>query len=107
MLQIGQPLCVLYSWADLDLPLTGLPLLTCDTKLEESSVNHSGWRTLMPRQLLTVLTAMHSGNYLPLNKLPEPDSPGYEQWRLTCDQWTSDWRRRSGVLRSDRHGGNS
>jgi len=29
------------------------------------------------------------------------------RWRLTCDQWTSDWRRRSGVLRTDRHGGNS
>jgi len=39
--------------------------------------------------------------------LAVPDNPGYEQWRLTCDQWTSDWRRRSGVLRSDWHGGNS
>ena len=33
-----------------------------------------------------------------------PDNPGWEQWRLTCDQWTSDWRRRSGVFRTDRHG---
>ena len=39
--------------------------------------------------------------------LAVPYYPGYKQWRLTCDQWTSDWRRRSGVLRSDRHGGNS
>ena len=36
-----------------------------------------------------------------------PDNPGWERWRLTCDQWTSDWRRRSGVFRTDRHGGNS
>jgi len=36
-----------------------------------------------------------------------PDNPGWERWRLTCEQWTSDWRRRSGVFRTDRHGGNS
>jgi len=39
--------------------------------------------------------------------LAVPDNPGREQWRLTCDQWTSEWRRRSGALRTDRHGGNS
>jgi len=49
-----------------DLPLTGLRLLTCYIKLRESSVNHSGRRTLISRQHLTVLTAVHSGNYLPV-----------------------------------------
>jgi len=36
-----------------------------------------------------------------------PDNPGWKRWRLNCDQWTSDWRHQSGVLRTDRHGGNS
>jgi len=36
-----------------------------------------------------------------------PDNPGWERWRLICDQWTLDWWHRSGVLRTDLHGGNS
>ena len=39
--------------------------------------------------------------------LAVPDNPGWEQWRLTYSQWTSDHRHQSGVLRTDRHGGNS
>jgi len=53
---------------------------------------------------LPCFTSLHYGSSW---WLAVPDNPGYEQWRLTCDQWTSDWQRRSGVLRSDRHGGNS
>jgi len=63
----------------------------------------------IPRKTITVLYRRAFWVLLMIGDggLAVPDNPGWERWRLTCDQWTSDWRRRSGVLRTDRHGGNS
>jgi len=37
----------------------------------------------------------------------DPDRPGWERWRPTCDQWKLAWHQPNDVHRTERHGDNS
>ena len=37
----------------------------------------------------------------------DPDRPGWERWKPTCDQWTLAWHQPNDVHRTERHGDNS